>query len=83
MNVRHVRWGVWLAGLGFLIGCAAAPAVTPVVTGAPRLQVDKASIDLGDRQVGQMVSVSFEVTNVGDQPLIFTQPPDIEVVEGC
>jgi hypothetical protein len=44
MNVRHVRWGVWLAGLGFLIGCAAAPAVTPVVTGAPRLQVDKESI---------------------------------------
>jgi hypothetical protein len=30
-----------------------------------------------------MVSVSFEVTNVGDQPLIFTQPPDIEVAEGC
>ena len=81
--MRHFRWGVWLAGLILLIGCAAAPAFTPEVTGAPKLKVDKESVNLGDRKVGQLVSASFEITNVGDQPLRFTEAPYIEVAAGC
>ena len=81
--MRHFRWGVWLAGLILLIGCAAAPAFTPEVTGAPKLKVDKESVNLGDRKVGQLVSTSFEITNVGDQPLRFTEAPYIEVAAGC
>ena len=83
MYLRHFRWVGLLAGLSLLIGCAAAPASAPEVTGAARLKVDKESVDLGDRKVGQPVSVSFEITNVGDQPLRFTQLPYIEVKEGC
>jgi hypothetical protein len=80
---RNFRWGAGLIGLILLIGCAAAPASTPEVNGAPKLKVDRESIDLGDRKVGQLVNVSFEITNVGDQPLRITEPPYIEVAAGC
>jgi len=83
MYLRHFRWVGLLAGLSLLIGCAVAPAFTPEVIGAAKLKVDKESVDLGDRKVGQPVSVSFEITNVGDQPLRFTQLPYIEVKKGC
>jgi hypothetical protein len=83
MNWRQMWRAGWLLGLGLLIGCAAAPAVTPEVIGAPRLKVDRESIDLGDRKVGKMVSAAFEITNVGDQQLTFNQPPNIEVAAGC
>jgi hypothetical protein len=29
------------------------------------------------------VQVEYQLTNVGDKPLRFTQDPYIEVVEGC
>ena len=53
------------------------------VSGAPSLKVDKERIDFGDVKVDTPVSVSFEIANVGDQPLRFSQPPTVEVVEGC
>jgi hypothetical protein len=83
MFQRGFRWGAWLIGLVLLIGCAIAPALKPEVTGAPRLKVDKESIDLGDQKVGHLVSASFEITNVGDQPLRITEAPYVEVAAGC
>ena len=53
------------------------------VTGAPSLKVDKEQVDLGDVRLGQWVSATFQLTNVGDQTLRFTRPPFIEVREGC
>jgi hypothetical protein len=53
------------------------------VKGAASLKVDKEQVDLGDVQLGQTVKVSFQVTNVGDQPLRFSADPYVEVVEGC
>jgi hypothetical protein len=55
----------------------------PEVSGAPALKVDKEKVDLGNVKLGQTVSVSFDVTNVGDQPLRFKERPYVEVVEGC
>lgn len=52
-------------------------------SGAPALQVDREQIDLGNIQVDQMVEASFNVTNAGDAPLRFLEPPYIEVREGC
>ncbi len=43
----------------------------------------KEQVDLGNVQLGQTVKVSFLVTNVGDQPLRFSDKPYVEVVEGC
>ncbi len=64
-------------------GGPAAVTVAPPVTGGPALQVDKQTVDFGDVQLGQTVEAKFEVSNVGDQPLRFTQAPYVEVVEGC
>jgi hypothetical protein len=55
----------------------------PQVSGGPALQVDQEKIDLGDVPLGQTVSAQFEITNVGDQPLRFTQKPYIQVAAGC
>ena len=62
---------------------AATPKVTPEVTGAPKLKVDKSDVDLGTVQLGQTVEVAFELTNIGDRQLRFTDVPYVEVVEGC
>ncbi len=61
----------------------ATPPPTPLVTGGPALQVDKQAEDFGTVALGQTIEAKFEVTNVGDQPLRFTQKPNVEVVEGC
>jgi hypothetical protein len=53
------------------------------VSGAAALKPDKEKIDLGDVQLGKTVSAAFQLTNVGDQPLHFTEAPYIQVVEGC
>lgn len=78
-----------LAGAAVLIVAAffafqkRADPFTPEVTGSPSLKVDKEKVDLGDVKLGQTVEVSFEVKNMGDQPLKFTKLPFIEVKEGC
>lgn len=53
------------------------------VKGSPNLMVDQEKIDLGNVSLGQWVTVKFIITNVGDQPLSFTQKPFVEVAAGC
>ena len=81
-----VLGGIALVGLAALVVAASTPSAPPAaveVSGAPSLKVDQEKVDLGTVQLGQTVSVSFELTNVGDQPLRVTKPPYVEVVEGC
>lgn len=59
------------------------PNYTPEVSGAPSLKPDKEVIDFGDVKLGEWVSASFEITNIGDERLRFLQKPYIEVREGC
>ena len=56
---------------------------TPDVSGAPSLKVDKELIDFGDVKLGTEVKASFQITNVGDQPLRFTEEPYITLLDGC
>ena len=78
-----------VAGLAVIVAAIAgsnnAASVKPTleVSGAPALKVDKEKVDLGDLRLGQTVQVSFDVTNVGDQPMRFKEKPYVEVVEGC
>ncbi len=51
--------------------------------GTARLQVDREEINLGDVRLGEWVSASFELTNVGSQALRFQEKPYIEVRAGC
>lgn len=91
---KKQRVPIWLpliivAGVALIVvallssGNLAASTVAPQVSGAPALQVDKERVDFGDVKLGQTVEVKFEVANVGDQPLRFTQRPYVEAVEGC
>ena len=77
--------GVLVIGLAFLLYQANKPAPkAPVeVKGSASLKVDKDKIDLGNEKLGNTVAVSFDVTNVGDQPLRFSEQPYVEVKEGC
>jgi hypothetical protein len=62
---------------------ASGPAAPIEVNGAPRLKVDREQVDLGDVTLGQWVEVSFQITNVGDQPLKFSEPPYVTLAAGC
>lgn len=53
------------------------------VSGAPRLKVEKETIDHGNVKLGTPVRDTVQVTNIGDQPLRFSEAPYIEVKEGC
>jgi hypothetical protein len=53
------------------------------VKGLPSIKLDRDKFDLGDVPLGQTVQVSFQVANVGDQQLRFSELPYVEVVEGC
>ncbi|HTP11549.1 MAG TPA: DUF1573 domain-containing protein [Anaerolineae bacterium] len=45
--------------------------------------MDKEKVDLGTIALGSIVEVKFDVTNTGDQPLVFTKASYLEVVKGC
>lgn len=74
---------IWATLLIFRAKTPVQPLAAISVNGSPSLKVDKDKVDLGDVQLGQTVQVSFQLTNVGNQPLRFVQAPYVEVVEGC
>jgi len=53
------------------------------VKGSPSLKVDKEQVDLGNIKLNRTVSVTFQLSNVGDKTLRFSEQPYIEVLEGC
>jgi hypothetical protein len=78
-----VAAGLLVLAVYFLTWGRAQPAAAIEVTGSPRLRVDRDRVDLGVVQLGKTVQVDFNLTNVGDQTLTFTEAPYVEVVEGC
>lgn len=52
-------------------------------SGSPKLVIDQEQIDFGDVPLNKMVKASFTLSNSGDQPLIISNSPVAEVVEGC
>ena len=53
------------------------------VQGQSSIRVDQQEINFGDVKLNVQKTFTITVTNVGDQPLRFTEAPYIEVVEGC
>jgi HYDIN/CFA65/VesB-like, Ig-like domain len=60
-----------------------AAAIPIEVKGQPSLKVDHDQLDFGDVKLGQTVTASFTLTNVGDKNLRITDKPYIQVLEGC
>lgn len=56
---------------------------TAQVTGAPRIDVVQNTFDYGDVRLGTPVETVFHVRNVGDQPLVILNTPQVQVIEGC
>ncbi|CAG0948220.1 hypothetical protein ANRL3_00014 [Anaerolineae bacterium] len=77
--------------LPFVIGAAIVLFIVVAVflvfnqtaTGAPRLQVDREKIDLGNRVFNQPVRATFTVKNAGDGALKLETPQVATVLEGC
>jgi len=77
---------VLVAGALFAVwkmGQSSTPQVSVEVNGSPSLKVDKNEVDLGDVPLGKTVTVSFQLANVGDKTLNFSEKPYVEVKEGC
>jgi ABC-type phosphate transport system auxiliary subunit len=60
-----------------------SPVYDPEVTGAPRAAVAETVVDHGAVAFEQPVESVYEVTNVGDQPLVILGEPRVELVAGC
>ena len=83
----------WLPLIGITIGLlvvvasviviAAHPAGEPRVIGAPAIEVEQSFFDLGDMHFNKMAQVTYQIKNVGDQPLRILETPHVQVVEGC
>jgi hypothetical protein len=77
--VGGALFAVWKSGQDR----SAGPRVPVEVNGSPSLRVDQELVDLGDVPLDKTVTVSFQLTNVGDDTLRFDQEPYIKVLEGC
>ena len=55
---------------------------TPQVVGAPKLVVDQKEVDEGYLQYDVPVRTTFQLSNVGDQPLEILAAP-VKLVDGC
>jgi hypothetical protein len=71
-----------IAFVAALLLSSAEPYV-PEVTGAPHIAVAQTHYDYGDVRNNTWVETVVRVRNTGDQPLVFTDQPHVQVVEGC
>ena len=53
------------------------------VEGRPAIKVDQELIDYGYKKWNTNLTFDIKVTNIGDQPLRFSEAPYVEVLEGC
>jgi hypothetical protein len=78
-----VAVGVWW-GLGQSAPASQPPSqALPTTSAAPRLAVDRDTIDLGMQPFERPVSAVFQVQNVGGDTLRILAEPVVELVEGC
>jgi len=71
---------VWLTTSGRGTTNTGSPAQ---VAGRPALAVDRQQIDFGKVPLNIPVKATFQLSNVGDQPLQILNQPVVEVKQGC
>ncbi len=72
---------VVVAGV-LLLGSRPAP-FSPLVKGAPGLQIEQTQFDYGTVHFGEAVHTVFHIRNVGDKALEILNQPQVQVVKGC
>lgn len=72
--------GVMLAIVGRGSSGTSSPAQ---VTGQPKLAVDQQKIDFGKVPLDIPVKATFQLSNIGDEPLQILNQPVVEVKQGC
>jgi hypothetical protein len=75
--------GLLVIGGALIIIGDGGSTVAPKVTGAPAIEVGQSFYDLGDMHFNQIAGVSYQIRNVGDQPLRILETPRVQVIEGC
>jgi hypothetical protein len=73
---------VLIAGGVVMLSARPAPPA-PAVAGAPRLAVDRTTVDEGYVKFGTSVHETFRLSNAGNQPLQILGQPQVELVQGC
>ena len=98
-NSAAARYSAWLWSLLLLFGVVAAVtlfgwqlkkanSVTSAASSAPqgsgpRLMFEETSFDVGKVPLDKTVERAYVYRNVGTQPVVLTEKPTIDVVEGC
>jgi hypothetical protein len=91
---RQLPWLPLIAGgaiLLVIVGLAiwwtsfsSGPATAPQAGGgAPKLAVDRTTIDDGYVKFETPVQAAFKLSNTGNQPLQILDEPQVELIEGC
>lgn len=75
-----VTGAVWLATSG--LGSSSTGSPTQIAS-RPALAVDRESIDFGKVPLDVPVEATFQLSNIGDQPLQILNQPVAEVKQGC
>lgn len=92
MPVKALPWIIGVAAILLIVvvvllaqssAAAIDPNFTPKVKGAPSLEVAQPFFDLGNQHFNVTVNVTYNLQNVGDQPLRVLGVPKVQVLEGC
>jgi hypothetical protein len=75
--------GLLMIGGALIVTGGGGSTVAPKVTGAPAIEVAQSFYDLGDMRFNQTAQVSYQIKNLGDQPLRILETPHVQVIEGC
>jgi hypothetical protein len=73
-----------IAGLAIWWSSSGSGSTSPSQAGdAPRLVVDRTTIDDGSVKFETPVQAAFKLSNIGAQPLQILGEPQVELIEGC
>ena len=75
--------GIAVILIGVFLLFSTSNGYVPTVTGEPQISVEQTHFDYGSVQYGTQVETVVRVRNTGDQPLIISGEPRVQVVEGC
>lgn len=74
---------VLLVVIGLAVWWSSSTSGSPQAGGAPRLAVDRTTIDDGYVKFDTPVEATFKLSNTGQQAIQILGEPQVELIEGC